>query len=108
MNWIAKLIGHRWAVCGLLFFATTINYIDRQILSLLKPILDDQLHWTNAEFGTILTTGIPDYLCREINLVYRDPKTILKEELAHREKEGVLLVPKTGDNLYCLENEHFS
>ncbi len=53
MNWIAKLIGHRWAVCGLLFFATTINYIDRQILSLLKPILDDQLHWTNVEFGMV-------------------------------------------------------
>jgi ACS family hexuronate transporter-like MFS transporter len=53
MNWMAKLIGHRWAVCGLLFFATTINYIDRQILSLLKPILDDQLHWTNAEFGMV-------------------------------------------------------
>jgi len=53
MNWIGKLIGHRWAVCGLLFFATTINYIDRQILSLLKPILDDQLHWTNAEFGMV-------------------------------------------------------
>ena len=53
MNMIAKLIGHRWAVCALLFFATTINYIDRQILSLLKPILDDQLHWTNAEFGMV-------------------------------------------------------
>jgi len=53
MNWIVKLIGHRWSVCGLLFFATTINYIDRQILSLLKPILDDQLHWTNAEFGMV-------------------------------------------------------
>ena len=53
MNWIAKLIGHRWAVCSLLFFATTINYIDRQILSLLKPILDDQLNWTNAEFGMV-------------------------------------------------------
>ena len=53
MNLIAKLIGHRWAVCALLFFATTINYIDRQILSLLKPILDEQLHWTNAEFGMV-------------------------------------------------------
>ena len=53
MNLIAKFIGHRWAVCALLFFATTINYIDRQILSLLKPILDDQLHWTNAEFGMV-------------------------------------------------------
>ncbi len=44
---------YRWIVCALLFAATTINYIDRQILSLLKPILDDQLHWTNAQFGQV-------------------------------------------------------
>jgi len=44
---------YRWVICGLLFFATTINYIDRQILSLLKPILDDELHWTNAQFGDV-------------------------------------------------------
>ena len=44
---------YRWLVCGLLFLATTINYIDRQILSLLKPMLDDQLHWSNAEFGQV-------------------------------------------------------
>lgn len=43
----------RWVVCALLFFATTINYIDRQILSLLKPILDDELGWTSTEFGAI-------------------------------------------------------
>jgi len=43
----------RWIVCSLVFFATTINYIDRQILSLIKPILDEQLHWTNAEFGYV-------------------------------------------------------
>jgi ACS family hexuronate transporter-like MFS transporter len=45
--------GIRWAVCALLFFATTINYMDRQILSLLKPILDNQLHWTNEQFGAV-------------------------------------------------------
>jgi ACS family hexuronate transporter-like MFS transporter len=44
---------YRWVVCALLFFATTINYMDRQILSLLKPILDNQLHWTNEQFGAI-------------------------------------------------------
>ena len=44
---------YRWLVCALLFFATTVNYIDRQILSLLKPILDNELGWTNAEFGTV-------------------------------------------------------
>jgi hypothetical protein len=40
---------YRWVVCGLLFFATTGNYMDRQILSLLKPILDGQLHWSNQQ-----------------------------------------------------------
>jgi ACS family hexuronate transporter-like MFS transporter len=44
---------YRWLVCALLFFATTINYIDRQILSLLKPLLDDELHWTREQFGWI-------------------------------------------------------
>ncbi len=44
---------YRWVICALLFFATTINYIDRQILSLLKPILDDQLGWTSLQFGAI-------------------------------------------------------
>lgn len=42
---------YRWVVCALLFFATTINYIDRQILGLIKPILDQQLGWTNEQFG---------------------------------------------------------
>jgi ACS family hexuronate transporter-like MFS transporter len=44
---------YRWLVCALLFFATTVNYIDRQILSLLKPILDNELKWTNEEFGMV-------------------------------------------------------
>jgi len=44
---------YRWVICALLFFATTVNYIDRQILSLLKPILDEQLHWSNAQFGLV-------------------------------------------------------
>jgi len=43
----------RWAICLLLFFATTINYVDRQILSLLKPLLDDELGWTSTQFGAI-------------------------------------------------------
>ena len=42
---------YRWVVCGLLFAATTINYVDRQILSLLKETLDKDLGWTNAQYG---------------------------------------------------------
>jgi len=44
---------YRWIICALLFCATTVNYVDRQILSLLKPILDEQLHWTNTQFGAV-------------------------------------------------------
>jgi ACS family hexuronate transporter-like MFS transporter len=50
----AAAIGrYRWLVCALLFFATTINYMDRQILSLLKPILDGELKWSNEQFGQV-------------------------------------------------------
>ena len=45
--------GYRWVICFLLFYATTVNYVDRQILSLLKPMLDGQFHWSRTEFGTI-------------------------------------------------------
>jgi MFS transporter, ACS family, aldohexuronate transporter len=51
---VAGVVGrYRWLVCALLFFATTVNYMDRQILSLLKPILDNELKWTNAQFGMV-------------------------------------------------------
>ena len=56
----------------------------------------------------ILATGIPEEVCREINLGYRDPKTIRKEDFANREDEGILFVPKAGENLYRLEDEHSS
>src|SRR4051794_7829405 len=47
-------IGHyRWVVCALLFFATTVNYIDRQILSLIKEILDQKIGWSNTDFGKV-------------------------------------------------------
>lgn len=43
----------RWTICALLFVATTINYIDRQILSLVKEFLDIQFQWTKADFGLV-------------------------------------------------------
>ena len=51
---LAHPAGHyRWVICALLFFATTINYVDRQILSLLKEILDQKIGWTNEQFGLV-------------------------------------------------------
>ena len=51
-----------------------------------------------------LATGIPENVCKKINLGYRDPATIRKEDFANREAEGVLLVPKAGEMLYRLED----
>lgn len=45
---------HRWIILALLFFATTINYIDRSILSLIKPeYLDKELGWSNLQYGYV-------------------------------------------------------
>ena len=43
----------RWYICGLLFLATTINYLDRQTIAVLKPILQNELGWTEAGYGWI-------------------------------------------------------
>jgi len=48
----ASAVGrYRWVICTLLFLATTVNYIDRQVLALIKGTLDSELHWTNADYG---------------------------------------------------------
>ena len=45
----------RWTVCALLFFATTINYVDRQVLSLLAKTLQTKLAWTDMQYADIGT-----------------------------------------------------
>lgn len=48
-------VGHfRWVVCGLLFFATTINYIDRQVLGLLKSTLQEQFKFSELDYAAIV------------------------------------------------------
>jgi ACS family hexuronate transporter-like MFS transporter len=44
---------YRWVICALLFFATTINYLDRQVLSLLAPSLSKEFGWSNADYANI-------------------------------------------------------
>jgi ACS family hexuronate transporter-like MFS transporter len=43
----------RWTICALLFLATTINYVDRQVLSILAKTLETTIGWTNIEYGYI-------------------------------------------------------
>lgn len=56
-----KTGNYRWMICGLLFFATTINYIDRQVLGYLKPILEKEFNWTELEYGYIVTAFTASY-----------------------------------------------
>jgi MFS transporter, ACS family, hexuronate transporter len=44
----------RWLVCAMLFFATSINYIDRQVLAILAPTLQHSIGWTEAQYGYIV------------------------------------------------------
>jgi MFS transporter, ACS family, hexuronate transporter len=51
----SKTIGkYRWVICALVFFATTINYLDRSVISLLKSNLEKQFHWTESDYSDIV------------------------------------------------------
>jgi lactate racemase len=54
----------------------------------------------NPRVRVVLATGIPEEVCRKINLGYRDPRSIQLEDFQNREQEGVLCVPKAGERLY--------
>ena len=45
----------RWVICALLFFATTINYMDRQVLGILAPFLQKTIGWNEIQYGYIVT-----------------------------------------------------
>ena len=49
----ATVTRYRWVICALLFAATTINYVDRNSLGVLKTILEKQLNWSEADYGWI-------------------------------------------------------
>ena len=53
----AVMTNWRWVMCAMLFFATTVNYMDRQVLSLtFKEFIQPEFHWTDSDYGTI--TGV--------------------------------------------------
>lgn len=48
-------VGYRWTVCALLFVVTTINYVDRQVLGILAPVLQRELGWSEAAYGDVVS-----------------------------------------------------
>jgi ACS family hexuronate transporter-like MFS transporter len=49
-----KIGRYRWTICALLFFATTVNYLDRQVLSLLKSDLEVEFNWSDTDYANIV------------------------------------------------------
>jgi ACS family hexuronate transporter-like MFS transporter len=49
------MTSYRWTICALLFVATTINYIDRQVLGILAPTLQRELAWSESDYGDIVS-----------------------------------------------------
>jgi MFS transporter, ACS family, aldohexuronate transporter len=46
---------YRWLICALIFLATTINYVDRQVIGILKPTLQGELGWSEIDYANIVT-----------------------------------------------------
>ena len=44
---------YRWTICALVFFATTVNYLDRQVISLLKSVLSEDLKWNDGDYANV-------------------------------------------------------
>jgi len=50
----SKIGRYRWTICSLIFYATTINYLDRQVISLLKPTLEKEFNWAESDYSNIV------------------------------------------------------
>lgn len=50
-----RRLGYRWTICALLFAATTINYVDRQVLGILAPTLQRDIGWSEVQYGAIVS-----------------------------------------------------
>ena len=68
----SKMTNYRWLICGMLFLATTVNYMDRQVLSLTwKDFIAPEFHWTDADYGRIaglfgLVYGVANFFAGRI------------------------------------------
>ena len=52
---------YRWTIVALLFFATTINYLDRQVIGLLKPTLEKELSWSESDYSKVVMAFTASY-----------------------------------------------
>ena len=51
---VARVGRYRWVICALLFFATTINYVDRQVMGILAKDLQNIIGWSEIDYGNVV------------------------------------------------------
>ena len=65
---LAKVGSYRWTILALVFFATTVNYLDRQVISLLKDdYLDPAFHWTESDYAGVV---VAFQICYGIGMLF--------------------------------------
>jgi ACS family hexuronate transporter-like MFS transporter len=62
----ARVGGFRWIICALLFLATTVNYLDRQVLGILAAPLQRELDWSESDYGWITTAFTGAYAAGQL------------------------------------------
>lgn len=59
---VAQKVGrYRWSICALLFCVITINYVDRQVIGVLKPLIESDMGWSEVDYGNIVTAFQASY-----------------------------------------------
>ena len=58
---VPKAGKYRWTIVALLFFATTINYLDRQVIGLLKDDLSKEFNWSEKDYSNIVMASVCFY-----------------------------------------------
>jgi ACS family hexuronate transporter-like MFS transporter len=56
-----RLGRYRWSICALLFCVITINYVDRQVIGVLKPLIESDMGWSEVDYGNIVTAFQASY-----------------------------------------------
>ena len=60
-----KMTNYRWTICAMLFFATTVNYLDRQVLSLTwAEFIKPEFHWDESHYGFLHCIRYMYAVCR--------------------------------------------
>ena len=102
------MTNYRWTICAMLFFATTVNYLDRQVLSLTwDEFIKPEFHWDESHYGTITSVfSIVYAICMPVS--YTHLKEILRLIETHIEENQKNLASYEKIKRFTLLSEPFT